>query len=115
MELSSHIALTLRNLSNLSVICSFNIEKWLEDVVEVIQETTPIILVGNKVDLREEREVSFEEACEFAKNSNIMFMECSAKSGESVTEVFSVLGKSIKERMLDPKLKIEKEIKDRRI
>ena len=34
--------------------------KWIEDVTETIQEITPIMLVGNKMDLVDEREVSTE-------------------------------------------------------
>jgi len=42
------------------------------------------MIVGNKMDLKDKREVSYEEAKSMARNYNVNYMECSAKSGESV-------------------------------
>jgi GTPase SAR1 family protein len=42
------------------------------------------MIVGNKMDLKEKREVSYEEAKNMADNYKVNYMECSAKSGESV-------------------------------
>lgn len=39
------------------------------------------MIVGNKMDLGAQREVTFEEAKEMAENSGLKYMECSAKSG----------------------------------
>jgi GTPase SAR1 family protein len=70
---------------------------WIEDLSQVAPEATQVILVGNKKDLEEQREVSEEEAKDFAKQYNIPYMECSAKSGQSIEEAFYTLGKMMKD------------------
>jgi GTPase SAR1 family protein len=56
------------------------------------------MLVGNKSDLVEEdkslRKVSIEEATEFSKKHNLLFMETSAKTGHNVKEAFEALVES---------------------
>ena len=47
-----------------------------------------IILVGNKVDLESEREVSTEEGTQFAKKNNLLFFETSAKTSLNVEKAF---------------------------
>ena len=47
-----------------------------------------ILLVGNKNDLKFEREVTTEEGQEFADKHNLIFFETSAKSGENVESSF---------------------------
>ena len=43
-----------------------------------------ILLVGNKNDLKFEREVTTEEGQEFADKHNLIYFETSAKSGDNV-------------------------------
>ena len=43
-----------------------------------------ILLVGNKSDIKMEREVSTAEGQEFANKHNLIFFETSAKSGSNV-------------------------------
>jgi len=47
-----------------------------------------ILLIGNKNDLKFEREVTTEEGQEFADKHNLIFFETSAKSGENVESSF---------------------------
>ncbi len=46
-----------------------------------------IMLVGNKTDLGEKRQVSTEEGEQKAKELNVMFIETSAKAGHNVKQV----------------------------
>lgn len=46
-----------------------------------------IMLVGNKTDLSEKRQVSTEEGERKAKELNVMFIETSAKAGYNVKQV----------------------------
>lgn len=50
------------------------------------------MLVGNKTDLGEEREVTFQEGKEFAESKSLLFMETSAKLNYQVSEIFSTVG-----------------------
>jgi len=43
-----------------------------------------IFLVGNKCDLEAQRDVTYEEARQFAEENNLMYCEASAKTGQSV-------------------------------
>ena len=48
----------------------------------------PIMLVGNKTDLSDKRQVSTEEGERKAKELNVMFIETSAKAGYNVKQLF---------------------------
>ena len=47
-----------------------------------------ICLIGNKIDLEEKREVSYEEGKNFAEENNLLFCETSAKDGNNIQEIF---------------------------
>jgi GTPase SAR1 family protein len=49
------------------------------------------MLVGNKTDLKDQRDVSEEEGREFAKKSSLLFIETSAKDNVRVSEAFEKL------------------------
>ena len=68
---------------------------WLADARTNTNPHTAFILIGNKSDLEEEREVSYEEAKDFATENNLEFIECSAKNGLNVEEAFLSTAKII--------------------
>ena len=55
----------------------------------------PIVLIGTKSDLVEERQISREKAEAYAKQLNAKYFETSAKSGEYVVEVFQTISQEI--------------------
>lgn len=65
-----------------------HVKKWYEIITEVANPHLILILVGNKVDLSDSREVSTEEGMELAKELEIYYMETSVKSNENIDEVF---------------------------
>ena len=65
-----------------------NLVRWLEEMRENAYSKMQIILVGNKVDLEAEREVSFEEGQAFARKHQLMFFETSAKTALNVEAAF---------------------------
>jgi len=68
-----------------------NIERWLAELRENADRNIVIMLVGNKSDLKHLREVSTEEATEFAQKNGLLFMETSALDGDKVEDAFQQL------------------------
>ncbi|XP_034111003.1 ras-related protein Rab-43 [Drosophila albomicans] len=75
-----------------------NLQKWIEEVRRYTASNVLIILIGNKCDLEEEREVDFEEArqmCQYIPE--ILFvMETSAKENTNVDDAFRCLATELK-------------------
>ena len=64
------------------------ISRWYDDILEHKEKGFPIILLGNKCDLEDEREVRKEEGENFAKEYNIKFYETSNKDGINTEKSF---------------------------
>ncbi|XP_065116649.1 ras-related protein Rab-6A isoform X1 [Paramisgurnus dabryanus] len=62
--------------------------KWIDDVRTERGGDVIIMLVGNKTDLADKRQVSIEEGERKAKELNVMFIETSAKAGYNVKQLF---------------------------
>ena len=71
-----------------------HVQNWIEDVRNQSPKTVLIILVGNKIDLEDQRVVTYDEGNEFAMKNGLIFGETSAKSGVGIEEIFS---KSVQE------------------
>ena len=75
---------------------TFNaLTNWLTDARTLASPSIVILLVGNKKDLEEEREVTFMEASRFAQENDLIFLETSARTGDSVEEAFLKCSKTI--------------------
>ena len=91
----SHGILLLYDITKQS---SFNnIREWIQDIREEVSPKAIIFLIGNKIDLAEQRKISKEKGIELAEEYKLPFFEASAKSGENVDEVFKALYKKISE------------------
>lgn len=55
-----------------------HLSSWLTDTRNLTNPNTVIFLIGNKCDLEGTREVTYEEAEEFAREHDLMFLEASA-------------------------------------
>jgi len=68
---------------------TFNhLTSWLTDARNLTTPNTVIMLIGNKSDLDDQRDVTFEEASAFAEENGLIFLETSAKTGQNVEEAF---------------------------
>ena len=67
-----------------------DIEEWLL-VINRINRDIKKILVGNKIDLVNCREINKENAEKYAERRNMKYFEVSDKTGENVEEAFSTL------------------------
>merc|ERR1712196_420918 len=61
---------------------------WLTELQNNADPNIVVMLVGNKSDLRHLRDVTTEEAREFAQKHNLSFIETSALGGENVDKAF---------------------------
>jgi len=67
-----------------------NLESWLNDIKTNSNPDVKIFLIGNKNDLENKREVSFEQGEQFYKEHDLnLFMESSAKSGFNIEKIFA--------------------------
>ena len=68
-----------------------SISEWIKNIYEKKDENFPLILIGNKCDLKDEREVSEEEGLETAEKYKTTYFETSAKEGINVEEAIDEL------------------------
>uniref|UniRef100_A0A8D3DWY1 RAB41, member RAS oncogene family n=1 Tax=Scophthalmus maximus TaxID=52904 RepID=A0A8D3DWY1_SCOMX len=88
--------------------------KWIDDVRTERGSDVIIMLVGNKTDLADKRQVSVEAAERKARELNVMYIETSAKAGYNVKQLFRRVAAALpgmdstpeksKEDMIDIKL-----------
>jgi len=72
-----------------------HLKNWLDNIRENSSRNIKIILIGNKTDLEDKREVTFQEGEEFAKNNGLFFLETSAKNFTNINESFNKLTEEI--------------------
>ena len=68
-----------------------NLKFWISSIKTNLFEKNifiPIIIIGNKIDLEDMRDISKDVASAFAKENNFKYFETSAKTGEGVDEAF---------------------------
>jgi Ras-related protein Rab-1A len=70
-----------------------NLESWLIEIEKNAKEKVLKILIGNKCDLTDDREITSDEGKAFALRNGMEFMETSAKMNTNVSEAFETLGK----------------------
>ena len=64
-----------------------NLKFWINSIKQNMENKNiiiPVIIIGNKVDMEDLREISNENAENFAKENNYKYFETSAKTGEGI-------------------------------
>ena len=69
--------------------------KWIDDVRSERGNDVIIVLVGNKTDLNDKREVTTQVGEEEAKKSGLLFIETSAKVGYNVKPLFKRIAQAL--------------------
>ncbi|PNY06150.1 ras-related protein RAB11A-like [Trifolium pratense] len=78
-----------------------HIPRWLEELRNHADKNIVIILIGNKSDLENQRDVPTEDAKEFAEKEGLFFLETSALEATNVeasfmtvlTEIYNIVNK----------------------
>ena len=65
-----------------------NVQDWFNECKKQTPRTVTMVLVGNKVDLEDKREVTYEEGENFARDNSMLFYETSAKNGDNIENMF---------------------------
>lgn len=89
----SSVAVVVYDITNRQSF--LNTSKWIDDVRTERGKDVVMMLVGNKTDLAEKREVSVEEGESRAKEHDIMFIETSAKLGFNIKALFRKVASSL--------------------
>ena len=72
-----------------------NTTKWVDDVRGERGNDVIIVLVGNKTDLNDKRQVTTEEGEKKAQEFKVMFIETSAKAGHNVKTLFKRIAQAL--------------------
>ena len=65
-----------------------NVNNWINECKNLSSKSILLVLVGNKSDLEERRQVNVEDGQELADKNGMLFYETSAKVGTNVNTVF---------------------------
>ena len=71
-----------------------SVERWLSKLQSILENTIPIIIIGNKTDICQEREISTEEGEKYAKTNKCYFIETSCLNGTNVNEAIDIVIKN---------------------
>lgn len=78
-----------------------NISNWLSNIEMYSDFSVDKILIGNKCDIKDRREVSYEEGKSLADKHGILFFETSAKENTNVSEAFTCISLNVIKRLTD--------------
>eukprot|EP00271_Cylindrocystis_brebissonii_P015611 TRINITY_DN38561_c0_g1_i1.p1 TRINITY_DN38561_c0_g1~~TRINITY_DN38561_c0_g1_i1.p1 ORF type:complete len:216 (+),score=41.17 TRINITY_DN38561_c0_g1_i1:319-966(+) len=82
----SSVAVVVYDVANRASF--LNTARWVEEVRTERGSDVIIMLVGNKTDLVDKRQVSIEEGDQKSRDLNVMFIETSAKAGFNIKALF---------------------------
>ena len=75
---------------------TFNsVDKWIQDLNLYGDKNLALLLIGNKSDLEEKRQIKKEDGEEKAKSFGLGFIETSACTGENIDKAFDILLKEV--------------------
>ena len=72
-----------------------SIKNWLIEVEKHADKNIYKVLIGNKIDLEKDRDITYNEGKEYAESEGMKFIETSAKDGSNIEEAFELITKEI--------------------
>ena len=68
-----------------------SIDKWINDLTSAADKKLTVVVIGNKSDLEDQRQITKEQGQEKASKLNVAFLETSAFSGENLDKAFEMM------------------------
>ena len=86
------------------------LNEWIENYYKYSDPNSEknVVLIGNKCDLVDRREITQEEIDKFIKDNNIMYYETSAKTGQNIDECFYFIAEKLVKEFENKKNEEEK-------
>ncbi|CAG9859835.1 unnamed protein product [Phyllotreta striolata] len=72
-----------------------SIKMWVQELKGNVEESMMLCVVGNKLDLNDQRQVSREEASAYSKSIDATYLECSAMTDQGVALIFEKLAQGL--------------------
>ncbi len=72
-----------------------SVDRWISEVLNSGDKNMTMLLIGNKCDLDNQRQVTKEQGEEKAKAFKVAFLETSASSGENLDVAFEMIMKEV--------------------
>jgi len=74
-----------------------SVSEWIENYYKYSNPDSEkhVVLIGNKSDLKENREITQEQIDSFVMNNKIKYFETSAKNGENIDECFYFIAEKL--------------------
>jgi Ras-related protein Rab-11A len=72
-----------------------NIERWINEIKEKVRGSLKMMIIGNKLDLTDQRQVDINNALEKAKKLNVPLMETSALDSTNIQKAFEQILKEM--------------------
>ena len=84
-----------------------NITSWLEDIRSLCNPNAQILLVGNKSDLQEKREITQAQIDSLKEANNLMYIEASAKDNINIQQAFFILSQNILQKIMSNEIVLQ--------
>ncbi len=81
-----------------------SVKHWIEDVKNYTDKDTHLVLVGNKIDLKDQRKISKEDGQNLATQNGMDFYESSALTGENINNIFEGICKYVNQKIDEGKI-----------
>ena len=88
-----------------------HIKEWMNNIKQFAKLGVMKVIVGNKIDLNDERIVTYNEGKNFAESFNIKYFETSAVTREGIVELFETIckdySKTNRKKSIDSNIKLD--------
>ncbi|KAJ3648405.1 hypothetical protein Zmor_020210 [Zophobas morio] len=72
-----------------------SVQEWVAELKTIVESPMVLCVVGNKIDLRENRQVSTDDAYQYARSIGASYYECSAKQDQGVEVIFDDVARAL--------------------